>query len=388
MTEAIETTRAAIAEYSPTAAALAELSTRYRGAVFDVTTSKGDKEARAARLELVRLRTALEAKRKELKAPALERSRLIDAEAKRIEAEILALETPIDEQIKAEETRRERERQEKAETERRRVLLIQTWLDEIKTFPVRAAGKGSVVIEALADDLVAIEVGDKFAEFRDAAERARAQAITTLREMYAAAQAQEAEARRLREEREEIDRQRREDEARRAEADRAARERHEAEVLAMKEQRERQEAELRAQREAEEALLAEQRRVEAERQAQEQRRIDAERAEVERQQAEVVRQRREQDAREAAALAAAERAQREREEARLRAELATARATEERMARLSGAAEQMLRALTMVRLSAAWPKLEPGTQKAVELAVELAERGDHATEPATDKEAA
>ncbi len=32
------------------------------------------------------LRTSLEAKRKELKAPALERSRLIDSEAKRIES--------------------------------------------------------------------------------------------------------------------------------------------------------------------------------------------------------------------------------------------------------------------------------------------------------------
>jgi len=55
---AIETS---IAEYSPTAAGLADLAHRFKNVVFDVSTTKGDKEARAARLELVRLRTGLEA---------------------------------------------------------------------------------------------------------------------------------------------------------------------------------------------------------------------------------------------------------------------------------------------------------------------------------------
>ena len=95
-----------IAEYSVTTAALAELRQRFGNVAFDLTTTKGDKEARAARLELVRLRTSLEAKRKELKAPALERSRLIDAEAKRITAAIDELEAPIDEQITAVERQR------------------------------------------------------------------------------------------------------------------------------------------------------------------------------------------------------------------------------------------------------------------------------------------
>ena len=97
MTEAATTERpaTAIAEYSPTAAALADLRARYQNVVWDVTTTKGDKEARAARRELVTLRTTLEAKRKELKAPALERTRLIDAEAKSIEAQIRALEEDL-----------------------------------------------------------------------------------------------------------------------------------------------------------------------------------------------------------------------------------------------------------------------------------------------------
>ncbi|HEY0878958.1 MAG TPA: DUF1351 domain-containing protein [Zeimonas sp.] len=312
MTEIMEKATTAIAEYSPTAAALADLRARFADVVFDVTTTKGDKEARAARMELVKLRTSLEAKRKELKAPALERSRMIDSEAKRIEAEILALETPIDRQIKAEEERRERERQAKAEAERRRVAEIQERIDQVKAFPVRAAGKSSIVIEALLGDLVAIAVDETFAEFRPAAEAAHAQALAAMRELLAASQAHEEEARRLRAEREALEQQRKEDEARRAEEDRIAREAHEAEVARIKAEREAeearlaearaaQEAELRAQREAEEARAAEQRRIEAERQAEERRRLDAERAELERQQAEIDRQRREHEERETAA---------------------------------------------------------------------------------------
>mgnify|MGYP000576626776 CR=1 FL=1 len=102
-TATTEAPTSALAEYSPTAAALADLRQRFAGVVWDVTTTKGNNEARAARLELVKLRTSLEAKRKELKAPALERSRLIDAEAARITGEIVALERPIDEQIKVAE---------------------------------------------------------------------------------------------------------------------------------------------------------------------------------------------------------------------------------------------------------------------------------------------
>ncbi len=385
MTEIMEKATTAIAEYSPTAAALADLRARFADVVFDVTTTKGDKEARAARMELVKLRTSLETKRKELKAPALERSRMIDSEAKRIEAEILALETPIDRQIKAEEERRERERQAKAEAERRRVVEIQERIDRVNAFPVRAAGKGSIVVEALLGDLVAIAVDETFAEFRPAAEDAHAQALATMRELLAAAQAHEEEARRLRAEREALEQQRREDEARRAEEDRIARAQHEAEVARvtaarkaeearLAEARAAQEAELRLQREAEEARASEQRRIEAERQAEERRRLDAERAELERQQAEIGRQRREQEEREAAARAEAERIEQERIEAQRREELARERAADERMARLSSAAELMLRALETVRLSAAWPKLEPGTQSIVDKAIAATER--------------
>lgn len=97
----------AIAEYSKTEAALATLSTNYKGVIYDVTTAEGMKAASAGRAELRTYRTSLEKVRQALKVDVLERGRAIDGEAKRITAELESLENPIDEQIKKEEKRRE-----------------------------------------------------------------------------------------------------------------------------------------------------------------------------------------------------------------------------------------------------------------------------------------
>lgn len=205
-TDTAETTAAtapstAIAEYSPTAAAIADLRHRFAGVVWDVSTTKGDREARAARKELVTLRTSLEAKRKELKAPALERSRLIDSEAKRIESEIRSLEDPIDALITAEEQRRERERAERQAAEEQRIAAIQRRMAAFSSYSVRAMGEPSGVIEDLIRELVAREPDATFEEFRARAAEAHAAALQGLRDLLPKVLAQEAEAARLAEER-------------------------------------------------------------------------------------------------------------------------------------------------------------------------------------------
>ena len=96
----------AITEYNATEAALTGLRARLKDARYEVTTTAGMDLARKDRRELRTLRTDLENKRVEIKAPALERCRQIDSEAKRITAELLLLEKPIDDQIKAEEARK------------------------------------------------------------------------------------------------------------------------------------------------------------------------------------------------------------------------------------------------------------------------------------------
>lgn len=97
-----------IAEYSPVAAGLAELRAQVSDYLnpdgtlaLDCTVPANENLARSSRFALVKLRTSLEEKRKEIKARALDRCREIDAEAKRITGEIEALERPFDEAITA-----------------------------------------------------------------------------------------------------------------------------------------------------------------------------------------------------------------------------------------------------------------------------------------------
>lgn len=99
-----------IAQYSKTEAALADFSSRYKDARYDVLTRDGMAAAIKARAELRSCRVALEKTRIEIKAPALRHTQAIDSEARRITAALVALEDPIDAQIKSEETRKENER--------------------------------------------------------------------------------------------------------------------------------------------------------------------------------------------------------------------------------------------------------------------------------------
>jgi len=104
-----------ITEYSQTAAALEELRGRYAGVVYQVTTTSGLKAARKGRAELRNLRVRLEKTRVQVKAPYLKQIRLIDGEAKSITRELIALEQPIDDQIKTEEARKAEARRAREE---------------------------------------------------------------------------------------------------------------------------------------------------------------------------------------------------------------------------------------------------------------------------------
>lgn len=189
-----------LVEYSRTEAALAELRVKYQGAKYDLTTTAGDKAARAARLELKTLRTSLEAKRKELKAPALEFGKKIDAEAARITGEITALEEPIDAQIKADEKRREDERLERERIEAERVAAIKTKIDAIRACAVRANApemtseriqRGIDKVESIGIDAAG------FAEFADEAAQAKSSTLAAMLNLRDQAKAREEEAARL-----------------------------------------------------------------------------------------------------------------------------------------------------------------------------------------------
>lgn len=202
---------APIAEYSPVEAGLAELRDKVAKTVYDITTTAGDKTARALRLECVTLRSSVEARRKEVKAPLLAKERALDAEAARITAEIQKIETPLDAAIKAEEKRKadEKAARERAEAEARR--KIDQAISDISYVPVYASGKPSAKIDELRTELRARELTEEeFGARIGEAGMARSAALVKLDAMHDAAVAQETEAARLAAERADLERQRQE----------------------------------------------------------------------------------------------------------------------------------------------------------------------------------
>lgn len=267
-----------IAEYTATEAALADFRTKYKDAVFPVATTKGMTEAKKARADLREHRVALEKERVRIKAPALERCRQIDSEAKRITAELEALEGPIDEQIKAEEQRKEREKAERERLERERVEAMHARFNAIKALPLRAVDATAPEIEAIIAEAEAMPTDDFPEDMVAAAKFEIRLAVSSLRAALDKRLAADAEQERIRAEREELERLRAEQAAVIAERERLAaaeRERVAAEERRLEEQaRAEREAIERAEREAREA---EQRRIDAER-AEARRKEDAERA--------------------------------------------------------------------------------------------------------------
>lgn len=272
-----------IAEYSATEHALATLRERYAGQLYDVTKPAEMKAAREARAELRTLRTDLEKKRVALKAPALERSRLIDAEAKRITQALAELEEPIDVQIRAEEDRKAREKAEREQVERERVKAINDKIVQIRAMPLQATGKTAAEIAALYGTLDAIEIApEQFQELADEARDARTVALAALADLHSAKKSDEDERARIKAEGERLAEVKRQQDAEAA----AERERIAAEERAARQVREKADADAKAIRDAADAEAAKERaKADAEAaaaRAAEQQRIDAQRAELER----------------------------------------------------------------------------------------------------------
>ena len=306
----------AIAEYSATEAALSGLRLRLEGVKYDVSTTAGMTTAKQDRRELVTLRTSLEAKRKEIKAPALVRCKLIDEEAKRITAELLALETPIDEQIKAEEKRKADEKAERDRLAAEAQKLLDDKIAAIGQLPLKVIGKDSAEITVFLAALEAKEFGGEFTgDTLVRAQTAKQSAVDTIRQ--ALADTKEAEEKAAQAEAERIEREAREAEEREAkrieDAKRKAEfERQQAELAEQKRIQDLENDRIRKEQEERDRQLAKQRE---EAQAE----IDRQAAELKRQQEEMDRKRREEEA-EKVRIAAAKAA--EEEAARLAAEKA------------------------------------------------------------------
>lgn len=281
-----------VPEYTETAQALAELEGRMANVVHDVTTGKGMVAAKKDVAELRGLWVALEDRRKAIKAPALERCRLIDSEAKLLEARLKGLAEPIKAQIDAEEQRKEREKAAREEAERQRVAAINARFDAVKRLPLDAVGKTAAQIEELIAGAEAVDdTGFPDDALTAAFAHDKRMAIGGLRAALDARRMADREAEKIAAERAELENLRRVAAEQQAELDRKA----EAER-----QRQAEEA-----RRAEEAAQAERAAAEAAARAEREAKEAAERAERQAAQEAADRERRERQAAEDAERAAA-----------------------------------------------------------------------------------
>ena len=241
----------AVAEFDRVAAGIKVLQDKYGSVVYDVTTTAGMKDAKAARAAVREPRFEVERIRKDAKAPILALGKKLDTEAKRITEELLKIEEPIQLQIETEEQRKETEKQAAIAAEMKRVSDLQDRVAELRGCPNLSPTSGSELIAQHIQDLEGIAVDNSFQEFRQQAEDAKAAGLSRLRELHAAAIAHEAEQARLKAEREELAKLR----AEQAERDRLERARLAEEERQRAEQRAREEAEAKAIREAEQEAL-------------------------------------------------------------------------------------------------------------------------------------
>jgi hypothetical protein len=208
-----------LTEFERVSAGLAELEARYpKDAVYDVTTTKGMKEAIEHRAAWRDPRIMVEKARKMAKAPLLALGKNIDARAAWLTEKLREGEEPIDKLIKAEEQRREDERQARAAAEAGRILAIQEALAAIAEDVVIACGKTSDDVQALLERMSSTEPDPAvFQEMIEQARSAWAAGIAKLETAHKAKLWEEAEQRRVEEERQ------REEARRQEEAERQAR---------------------------------------------------------------------------------------------------------------------------------------------------------------------
>lgn len=198
--------KTALTEFDKISAGLADLAARYPvDLVYDVTTGKGMADAIAHRAAWRDPRINVEKYRKTAKAPVLALGNDIDARASWLTEQLLIGETPVHEQIKAEENRKAAVAQAKIDAEVGRVIAIQEAIEDIHMDSM-TAGKPSSVITGILEAMRVRFLDPKvFQEMMAQAKAAQTSAIGRLEQALKAQLFSEAETAKLVAERAELE---------------------------------------------------------------------------------------------------------------------------------------------------------------------------------------
>ncbi|ADU36187.1 hypothetical protein [Variovorax paradoxus] len=172
--------QAALALFAPLETEVKTLAERYRDVAFDMSTPKGYKAAKDARLELRESgRFALQRLRDKTKDQLNDCKKVVDGEATRLIELVEPVETVVDDQIKAHEKKLA---DEKAERDRIEAERKQKHLDAIATIEGYVAKAEGLPIDRIEAGLAYVRDIDVSAEvFADFAVRAAAQKDATIR---------------------------------------------------------------------------------------------------------------------------------------------------------------------------------------------------------------
>ncbi|MFM0044066.1 coiled-coil domain-containing protein [Paraburkholderia sediminicola] len=338
----IEPTKYVELVFEPFAKQYADAVDAVREVAYDIKTTAGMAVAIKHRAVFRDIRVASEKARKLRKAPILEIGKLLDSRQGEIESTLLPLETLFDEEIKAEEGRKESEKQAKLAAEQQRIAAIRARIDVMRNAPARYIGAPSsdicLAADAMSEAVISLE---EWQEFSGEAQVERDHAVKKLREMQAAqfaieqaaieaarqaevdrlerervAEANRLEAKRLEDLAAEIETQAQLARDRQALADTQAREQREAAEAEQRAANERAAAAMRAEQEAHQSRMrAQQEEIDRQQAA-----IDAERQRQADEAARVEREKQDAIAAEAERVAAEERRQQELAVAAERAE--------------------------------------------------------------------
>lgn len=192
------------AVYKPFRQRLDEVRAAAAAVSYDIATTAGMKLATEWRARIRAIRIEGDKAREARKAPVLEIGRLLDSRYKDLKAEIEPLEERFHQDIKAEEDRKEAERQARIAAELARVNGIQARIQAIRNHAVAAAGKTSGHIAQALTAVQALSIDESFDEFLQYARDAQTATIVALTALHGESLQQEAEALRIQAERKEL----------------------------------------------------------------------------------------------------------------------------------------------------------------------------------------
>jgi hypothetical protein len=175
---------AVLAQFKEAENTVLALVEKYRAVAFDVATTKGMNEAKAARLELrEKGRFALTRAEKSVKADVNDLKRVMADEVERIVAIVMPIEEAIDQQIKAEEDRKAAAKAERDRIEAERVAAHQAGITKVRAYLARCQAPDMTAerIGKGIDLLTAVAFGPEWEEFAPLAAAAQAETLTAMR---------------------------------------------------------------------------------------------------------------------------------------------------------------------------------------------------------------